>query len=245
MVYITGDIHSEIYPRFSNKSFLEQKTLTKDDYAIILGDFGIPWDKSKEDQYKLKELESRPFTTLFIDGNHENYDLLEQFPVKEWHGGSVHQVSEHVLHLMRGQVFDIDGKTFFTFGGARSHDIQDGILDGMGPNWKKQAKHMVRQGKSCFRVSHVSWWDRETASEEEMQTGLANLEAHGFSVDYVLTHTLPARIAKAISVEDPVATYLDTVLEKTAFRKWYFGHMHTDAEISRDMQAMYETIARI
>ena len=30
---------------------------------------------------------------------------------------------------MRGQVFEIEGKTFFTMGGAASHDIQDGILD--------------------------------------------------------------------------------------------------------------------
>ena len=30
---------------------------------------------------------------------------------------------------MRGQVFTIDDKTFFTFGGAQSHDIRDGILE--------------------------------------------------------------------------------------------------------------------
>ena len=30
---------------------------------------------------------------------------------------------------MRGEIFDIDNKKFFTFGGAKSHDIQDRILN--------------------------------------------------------------------------------------------------------------------
>ena len=36
---------------------------------------------------------------------------------------------DKVILLERGQVFEIDGKTFFTFGGAASHDIQGRILD--------------------------------------------------------------------------------------------------------------------
>ena len=31
-------------------------------------------------------------------------------------------ISDSICHLMRGQVFDIDGKTFFTFGGGNSID---------------------------------------------------------------------------------------------------------------------------
>lgn len=84
------------------------------------------------------------FTTLFIDGNHEyfrtnDYHIqqkeykyctgLMDLPVEEWHDGKVHKVSDSVIHLMRGQIFEINGLSFFTFGGARSHDIEDGILD--------------------------------------------------------------------------------------------------------------------
>lgn len=32
-------------------------------------------------------LNDRPFTTLFVDGNHENFDLLNAYPVENWHGG--------------------------------------------------------------------------------------------------------------------------------------------------------------
>ncbi len=106
-----------------------------DDYVIICGDFGGIWSSDQEDTEKLDWLEDRPFTTLFVDGDHENFDLLNALPVQEWHGGKVHCVRPHVLHLMRGQVFDIGSRTFFTMGGAASHDIQDGILDPTAPDF--------------------------------------------------------------------------------------------------------------
>ena len=46
---------------------------------------------------------------VFIDGNHENYDRLSAYPVTEWRGGKVHRIADNILHLMRGQVFEIDG----------------------------------------------------------------------------------------------------------------------------------------
>ena len=57
------------------------------------------------------------------------FDDLNSFPVTMWHGGKVHKVGNSVIHLMRGQVFRIAEKTFFTFGGAASHDIQGGIFE--------------------------------------------------------------------------------------------------------------------
>lgn len=54
---------------------------------------------------------------------------LNEMPIEYWNGGKIHRVRPSVIHLMRGQVFNLQGKMFFTFGGASSHDIQDGILD--------------------------------------------------------------------------------------------------------------------
>ena len=41
-IYVTGDIHSEP-DRFNMENFPEQKELTRDDYMIICGDFGLVW----------------------------------------------------------------------------------------------------------------------------------------------------------------------------------------------------------
>lgn len=100
-IYITGDSHGD-FQRFGSKYFPQQKEMSWEDYVVIAGDFGGLWDGSQKDQYWLDWLNKKPFTTLFVDGNHENFDLLNTLPEKEWNGGRVHVVQEHVLHLMPG-----------------------------------------------------------------------------------------------------------------------------------------------
>ena len=136
--------------RFNRNSFPEQKEMTRDDYVIICGDFGCIWNydsrydssrssfkdviclehgESKEEKYWLDWLEGKSFTTVFCDGNHENYDRLDNaYPEVDFHGGRAHQIRKNVFHLMRGYVFDLDGVSLFVFGGAASHDVRDGIL---------------------------------------------------------------------------------------------------------------------
>ena len=96
--------------------------MTRDNYMIIAGDFGAIWNGEPDDAEQLDWLEALPFTTLWVDGNHENFDELYSYPVEEWHGGKIHHIRPHVLHLMRGQIFETEGYTFFTMGGARSVD---------------------------------------------------------------------------------------------------------------------------
>lgn len=43
---------------------------------------------------------------------------------------------------MRGQVYEIDEKKIFTFGGAQSHDIQGGILQLDEPDFKAKKKEL-------------------------------------------------------------------------------------------------------
>lgn len=141
MIYITGDTHAD-FTRFNTDNFPQQKQMTKDDYVIICGDFGGVWRKANETDHWLKWLSAKPFTTLFVDGNHENFDMLNAYPVEDWNGGKVHKITHSVIHLMRGQVFLIDDKKIFAFGGAQSHDIRDGILDPATPDFKEQYKNL-------------------------------------------------------------------------------------------------------
>ena len=113
MVFVTGDTHGDWINRLNVDSFPEQKEMTKDDYVIICGDFGGVWNFEEESSYEkqvLDWLEQRNFTTLFVDGNHENFTRLYNYSVEAWHGGKVHRIRNSVIHLMRGEIFDIDGK---------------------------------------------------------------------------------------------------------------------------------------
>ena len=93
MIFITGDTHGPdrhgsfsrdgFMSRLNTTNFPEQKEMTKDDFVIICGDFGGIWDtdrtkvtESHSEKYSLDWLEAKPFTTLFVPGNHENYDRL-------------------------------------------------------------------------------------------------------------------------------------------------------------------------
>lgn len=77
----------------------------------------------KKEQKILKQLGKRKYNICFIDGTHENFSLLNGYGVSEWNGGKVHKIYDNLYHLMRGQIYNIDGKSVFTMGGGESPDI--------------------------------------------------------------------------------------------------------------------------
>lgn len=245
MVYITGDTHAN-FSRFEEDKFSIQKEITKNDYVIICGDFGGVWtfeEESSREKYWLDWLNERNFTTLFVDGNHENYTrLYNDYPVEELHGGKVHKVRPSVYHLMRGEIFEIDGNTFFTFGGASSHDVQDGIL-----NLDEEEKiYEYRKRGAYFRIRDFSWWDLELPTNEEMTNGLKNLEQVNYKVDYIIIHccstSIQAMLGRGRYKKDILTDYLQKISEKCEFKKWYFGHYHGNRQVNSQYVLLYEDI---
>ncbi len=228
MIYLTGDTHGTIEIGKLSRANLAVERVEPDegDFVIILGDFGLvfaPDGQSAEERWWLKWLDEKPWTTLFVDGNHENFARLNALPEEEWRGGRVHRVSESVLHLMRAQIFEIDGRSFFTMGGAASHDRQ-------------------------FRKEGRSWWPEELPSEEELARADAALDGCGRRVDYVLTHCAPTLVQGRINptfLPDRLTEYLQHVRDTTAFGRWYFGHYHVDREYDDGFCALYDCVVPI
>lgn len=250
MIFVTGDTHAGWMERLNTAAFPEQKEMTKDDYVIILGDFGI-WDDSKREKYGLDWLEKKSFTTLFIDGNHENYDMLDAMPEKRWNGGKVHVIRPTVMHLMRGQVFEIAGKTFFTFGGAGSHDVEDGILDPTAADFKHRKRILDKDPYSRYRIDHETWWARELPDPEEMEEGRRNLKQYHDRVDFILSHSPASSILSQMNEDgeyqnDHLTEYLEEIKNRTKYGHWLFGHMHVN-RMFREEHAicLYEQIIRI
>ena len=225
--FITGDTHGELdRKKIGTRYFPEQKELTKNDYLLIAGDFGCVWSLDNTDKYLIKEYEQRRFTTLFIDGNHENHDALDAYPVEIWNGGKIHRISDTVIHLMRGQVYNVDGVKFFAMGGAESTD-----------------KQYRREGKT--------WWAREMPSPEEYEEAMANLAANDFDVDYVITHCAPEAV---ISMADNVfarrpneltdfLTRLITIYG-IRYKGWYHGHYHKDLDMGK-IHCLYNRVIEL
>lgn len=250
MIYITGDCHSD-FVRFNKENFPEQTEMTKDDYVIICGDFGGVWnvdEESKRETWWLDWLEGRSFTTLFVDGNHENFDRLYAYLVEEWKGGKVHKIRPSVIHLMRGQIYQIDGKKIFTFGGASSHDISGGILEPNDPEYKAKKKELD-QGWLPYRINHISWWAQELPSENEMEEGLKNLSLHENKVDFIVSHCCSsgtqALLGGGLFTPDVLTNYLEQIRQTIKFKKWFFGHYHDNKNVNAEEILLYEQVIRI
>ena len=229
----------------------KEMTNPDENFVIICGDFGGIWDKeeNKNEKWWLDWLENKPFTTLFVDGNHENFDRLLSYPIKEWNGGLVHEIRPHVLHLMRGQVFTIEDKKFFTFGGASSHDISGGILEPDDPDFKIKKRELDEYWKP-YRVNHISWWKQELPSESEMKTGKFNLAKHDNKVDYIISHSpstsqLILMGGKGLYDPDRLTWYLDEIRVSTEYKRHFMGHMHVNKAINDRDICLYEQIIRI
>jgi len=215
---------------------------------IICGDFGGVWDNSTSEHYWLDWLSQCPFTILFVDGNHENFDMLLEMPLTEWNGGTVHFVRKNIIHLMRGQIYNIDGYSFFTMGGAASHDISGGILEPNDPNLKNKIKRLKTQ-HSPYRINHQSWWKEEMPNADEYHLAEGNLNACNRKVDYIITHCAPTSALDIISPgayqPDELTEYLERVNQTCTYKHWFFGHYHSDKTVSQSMQLLYKHIIKI
>lgn len=249
MIYITGDCHQD-FRRFSKRQRMKLPfTFTENDYVIICGDVALLWDKrDKTLDYNLDWLSRLPFTLLFVDGNHEGFTLLNEYPVEEWNGGKVHKFSENIYHLMRGQVFNIEGNNFFTFGGGSSHDIQGGVLDKSDPAYGILRREAIIKDLP-YRILGESFWYEELPTEQEMQEGITNLEKAGWKVDYVISHCASTSIQDKIGnlwgmvyEKDILTEYFEELEQKLQYKQWYCGHYHLNKSIDENHTVLYEDI---
>lgn len=224
MLFITGDTHggineAKLYARY----FPKYKECTKEDYVIIAGDFGYVWDNSSKEVHLREVLNKKKFTTLFIDGNHENFDLLETYPIIDKFGGKVRQIDTSIFQLLRGEVYNIGGKTIFTFGGASSVD-------------------------KVYRQEGISWWSSELPNNKEIENALNNLEKVNYKVDIVVTHTCPSNLLPYVLDgenrygEDICNKFFEEIQSKLDYDFWYFGHFHKDLKIGKDIAIFNEVV---
>ena len=221
MIYITGDTHGE-YDKFMQR--IRQHKLSKEDIIIVCRDFGFVWDTPCH-RYFLARLTAEPFTIAFVDGNHEDFDLLYTYPVINWNGGKVHKIANNIYHLMRGQHFVIDGKSFFTMGGAYSTD-----------------KSRRTEGKS--------WWKQELPNHDEYKIAEETLKSCDYQVDYVITHTVPQSVIHHLGfipdMHDAELTgYFEWLYGELTFRKWFAGHFHVNQLVKDHVQVLLDEVILI
>lgn len=223
MIYVTGDMHGS-EDRLFDREWLKLKA---GDVLLVCGDFGYLWDGSEREKQAVDYIASRKFTVAFVDGAHENFDLLNRQRATMWKGGLVHRIKGNLLHLMRGQIYNIDGTRIFTFGGGESPDKD-------------------------MRIEQGFWWREELPEPSEMALGAKRLDEEGCSVDYIITHEPPLLVKSAMLVRNgyperisKLNGYLEEIGNACTFKQWFFGSMHEDRQVTAQHTCVFQKVIPI
>lgn len=226
MIYVTGDTHGthDFAKLLDNK----YKKLTKNDFMIICGDCGAVFDRDSSRVINLYEY--LPYTVLFVDGNHENFDMLNSYPIEIWNCGKVHKISNSVYHLMLGQVYCLDGIKFFCFGGALSFD-------------------------KSRRIRGKTWWEAELPTKEDYYEAVNNLKTFKNQVDFVITHDCPLSWMGGVKdspklihegyIQSSSNIFLEEIASNLHFRHWFFGHYHIDVKLTPIATELFHNVVNI
>lgn len=266
-IYLTGDIHGNPCERFSFSKHPTLWELTKDDIVFILGDFGLPWgienpareqSWKQEELYYLNWLSEKPWTTIALAGNHDDRCAISLMKEVDLFGGKARQFStdgrtyNNIFYVDNPTAMKIDGIKYLLIPGARSHDIQDGILN---PGDLRIAEW--RHSGKMFRVRDYEWWDDEPV-DIAATTELLWTLGEDYVPDYILTHEAPfdyiakwdAMVQLSVQMEETndEEKYLSELAEKYLNQGqtiWFHGHHHLDRGWTQDCRCIYHSILEI
>lgn len=216
-MFILSDIHG-------NTDKIEDFIFCKDEkYCIQLGDFGLIFGVEKQDQeieeetlmYLENKLNNKDKYLFTILGNHENYDAYSNFQIVTMFGALCMKITNHIYAVCRGEVLELEGKTWLCIGGADSHDKL----------WRFQ-----------YERTHgiPIWWAAERITESDYENALLHIKVHNNYIDYVLTHTPPRVTVGRMSNFSYNSTPSEEILQRLYDEKdcefqfdiWFCGHMH-------------------
>lgn len=211
MIYLLSDIHGDMH--FPGLAEYLEKASDRD-LLLILGDMELSFEESEKNRAFTEEFLKIRKNIAFLDGNHDNFAYLNSFPTEEWHGGTVNRLSEYIVHLKRGNIYELEGDRFFVFGGCKS-----------SPKWKEMGL----------------WFPGEEPQEEELALARDNLKVCGYQVDYILTHKYEQTPGRG-TVSEKLRELTDFIDEKVRFRIWYAGHWHTEGRADEKHMFLYDRL---
>lgn len=217
--FVTGDTHGEL-SRIYN--WIDRMDLNDFGINIIIaGDAGICWNKNKKDLLQTIQFheDNYDFHIWFIDGNHENFDILKLYEPDDC---GIVNISPHIHYLPRGTGIYIqtsDGiKSLLCCGGADSID-------------------------KYRRIPHLTWWADEMITQKDINKCLKHKKDVD-KVDYIITHCCPYSVFKKYAVylitlagidqgavEHESELMLDQLAENMDCDKHFFGHYHVDKQL--------------
>ena len=214
MIYLISDLHGSMdscglkeYCRIANN----------EDLLLVLGDIGLSFEESEENRTFTEKFLAIDKNIAIVDGNHDNFAYLNSFPREKWNGGIVSRLTKNIVHLRRGNIYKVDGKSFFVFGGCKS-----------SPKWKESGL----------------WYEGEEPCREELAYAYDNLRQCGYAVDYILTHKYE-QMSPQDTVSKDLLNLTSFIEENVRYRHWYAGHWHTNQCVDEKHTFVYDELIDI
>ena len=214
MIYLASDMHGIITDALEEY----KRNAEESDLLIILGDLGMWFENTEDNEGFTQYMLSYPKKVALVDGNHENHEKINSFPIEIWNKGRVHRISENIVHLMRGEIFEINGKSFFAIGGCAS------------------SQKWINAGKP--------WYAGENPTEDEIIYAKENLKKHSNSVNYILTHKYLHEVSLTES-QNSLEGLIHYLKSNVKYNAWYFGHDHIDMPLDEKHFCVYDILKKI
>lgn len=220
MIYITGNTHGDL-SRFFKTGI---KKMKENDILIICGDFGFIWDGSENEKKNLEQIGKFKFKTLFVDGTHENFDILDKYENIKIYDNTAKHIKGNLYQLMRGKVYNIENNIILTFGGGESDDKD-------------------------MRVELNTWWKEEMPTIMQMKAAVEELNKVNRSVDFIVTHEPPLHIKNLINQScnniNQLNTFFEDLSKQVEYNHWFFGSLHIDKKFSRKFSSIFNDIYKL
>jgi Calcineurin-like phosphoesterase len=201
-VIVAGDWHG--HTNWA-KNIVDEAARVECDTIVHLGDFGY-WAHTENGRRYLKRLSKhaveREVTLFFVDGNHENHEML--------HHGSpdqLEQIRTNIYHIPRGFRWTWHDRAWIGIGGAVSVDQN-------------------------IRVQGRDWWPQEELTAFEfrriLNSGPADVVvAHDCPIEVPLT--LPETTVYHPDLIEKARKYQENMSHLAEFlypKYWFHGHYH-------------------
>lgn len=220
-IILKGDIHANT-TQLINFLYHNKEVLTDEDIIIILGDFGLIWKDKEKTTKVLEELGNNKCKIAFLDGNHENFDLIKEMEtIINWNGGRAGLLPGGIIHLLRGEVYQIGNKRVGVCGGANSVD-----------KW--------------HRTEGISWWRQEEITEQDIANLLLKTVTN-CHLDIMLSHDCPSSLVPQVTAFSQInkseisksQERLEIINSTLKIDKWYFGHWHLDLKFDNKFECIF------
>ena len=121
-------------------------------------------------------------------------------------------------------------------GGAKSHDVEDEILNPADPNFHAKQSTLKRSGRNRFRVLGRSWWPEGLPSDEKHLTALETPDQASWRAYHVITHCASTSIVLAMNRHNeagPLTDFLEMIDRRLEYEYWFFDHFHDNRSGSK------------